>query len=73
MVIVDWSIVFVGGIDFCYGWWDICYYELMDNFNIYFVVDENYVFEFKFEGFIEWKYVWWIGKDYRNIFYNKEN
>ena len=73
MVIVDRSIAFIGGIDLCYGRWDTRYHELMDNFNIHPAVDESKASESKLEGSIERKYARWIGKDYRNTFYNKEN
>ena len=73
MVIVDRSIAFVGGIDLCYGRWDTRYHELRDNFNIHPAVDESHASESKIEGSIERKYARWIGKDYRNTFYNKEN
>lgn len=73
MVIVDRSIAFVGGVDLCYGRWDTRYHELMDNFNIHPAVDESHTSETKLEGSIERKYARWIGKDYRNTFYNKES
>lgn len=73
MVIVDRSIAFVGGVDLCYGRWDTRYHELMDNFNIHPAVDESHASESKLEGSSERKYARWIGKDYRNTFYNKES
>ena len=73
MVIVDRSIAFIGSIDLCYGRWDTRYHELMDNFNIHPAVDESNASESKLEGSIERKYARWIGKDYRNTFYNKES
>lgn len=73
MVIVDRSIAFIGGIDLCYGRWDTRYHELMDNFDIHPAVDQSHASESKLEGSIERKYARWIGKDYRNTFYNKES
>ena len=72
-MIVDRSIAFVGGIDLFYGRWDTRYHELMDNFDIHPAVDQSHASESKLEGSIERKYARWIGKDYRNIFHNKEN
>ena len=68
MVIVDHSIAFVGGIDLCYGRWDTRNHELMDNFPIHSAVDEGLT---SGEDPLS-NYARWIGKDYRNTFYNKE-
>jgi phospholipase D1/2 len=64
MVIVDRSIAFVGGIDLCYGRWDTRQHNLMDNYPTHATVNgsEN-------SSHIHAR---WIGKDYRNTFYNKE-
>ena len=69
MVIVDRSIAFVGGIDLCYGRWDTRNHELMDNFPIHFAVDESEALD---DNPLR-NHARWIGKDYRNTFYNKEN
>ena len=69
MVIVDHSIVFVGGIDLCYGRWDTRNHELMDNFRTHFAVDEG---QTPIGGDTLSNHARWIGKDYRNTFYNKE-
>ncbi|CAB3989453.1 Phospholipase D2 [Paramuricea clavata] len=67
MVIVDHSIAFVGGIDLCYGRWDTRNHELMDNYPVHPAVDGREASDDK-----PHEYARWIGKDYRNTFYNKE-
>ena len=66
MVIVDRSIAFVGGIDLCYGRWDTRNHELMDNYPTHLAVDESNVSN-------STTHARWIGKDYRNTFYNKDD
>ena len=68
MVIVDHSIAFVGGIDLCYGRWDTRNHELMDNFPTHSAVDDGQTPD---DDPLS-NYARWIGKDYRNTFYNKE-
>ena len=66
IVIVDRSIAFVGGIDLCYGRWDTRNHELMDNYPTHSAVDERNSPD------DSPAHARWIGKDYRNTFYNKE-
>ena len=66
VVIVDRNIAFVGGIDLCYGRWDTRNHELMDNYPTHPAVDESNVSNTT-------THARWIGKDYRNTFYNKED
>ena len=65
MVIVDRSIAFIGGIDLCYGRWDTRNHELNDNFQNHPNIDENQTQKNK-------NHARWVGKDYRNTFYNNE-
>ena len=67
MVIVDHSIAFVGGIDLCYGRWDTRNHELMVNYPVHPAVDGREASDDN-----PHEYARWIGKDYINTFYNKE-
>lgn len=68
MVIVDRTVAFIGGIDLCYGRWDTRNHDLMDNYPVHPAVDENE----SLDDHPPQNFARWIGKDYRNTFYNKE-
>ena len=71
MVIVDRKIAFVGGIDLCYGRWDTHSHELMDDYPTHpcAVKEEGECVQ----GSQDTRYSRWIGKDYRNTFFNNES
>ena len=69
MVIVDRSIAFVGGIDLCYGRWDTREHKLMDDYLIHPAVFGEATDLQSDDDALAAR---WIGKDYRNTFYNKE-
>ena len=73
MVIVDRSIAFIGGIDLCYGRWDTRHHELMDNYKTHPAVEASEDSGRLDEATEHIKHARWIGKDYRNTFFNKES
>ena len=66
-VIVDRSFAFVGGIDLCYGRWDSRKHELIDVYPTHPAVDES-----EDNPRSHSKHARWLGKDYKNTFYNME-
>ena len=71
IVIVDRSTAFVGGIDLCYGRWDTREHKLMDNYPTHSAVDGTDASDDPKENSPS-THARWIGKDYKNTFYNKE-
>ncbi|XP_028402256.1 phospholipase D zeta 1-like [Dendronephthya gigantea] len=72
IVIVDGSVAFVGGIDLCYGRWDTRKHELMDEYPIHSAVNGSEVSDDQENPRSHRNHARWIGKDYRNTFYNTE-
>ena len=72
LVIVDREITFVGGIDLCYGRWDTHKHELMDNYPTHSALLGALASDDQGKHFSHNRYARWIGKDYKNTFYNKD-
>lgn len=70
VVIVDRNIAFVGEIDLCFGRWDTHSHELMDDYPVRPCAKQNVECV---QDSQESRYSRWIGKDYRNTFFNNES